>query len=112
MRRVGYSWHLRQIMSARGMHQTSDLVGPLAERGISLSREQVYRLVTQTPQRLNLDVMVALCDILDCGSQDLITSKVENQQVSKAVAGGPDPAAARALKPSKPTVIRKPGAKS
>jgi Cro/C1-type HTH DNA-binding domain len=35
-------------------------------------REQVYRLVTSTPQRLNMDVLAALCDILGCGPQDLI----------------------------------------
>jgi Cro/C1-type HTH DNA-binding domain len=34
--------------------------------------ERVYRLVTSTPQRLNMDVLAALCDILGCGPQDLI----------------------------------------
>jgi hypothetical protein len=41
------------------MFQTSNLVPLLAERGIVLSREQVYRLVTQPPQRLSMDVLVA-----------------------------------------------------
>ena len=36
----------------------------LAERGVSLSREQVYRLVVGTPERLNLATLAALCDIL------------------------------------------------
>ena len=36
---------------------------PLVERGIDLSREQVYRLVTQQPERLNVYVLAALCDI-------------------------------------------------
>jgi hypothetical protein len=36
-------------MAERGLFQTSDLVPLLAERGVHLSREQVYRLVTQPP---------------------------------------------------------------
>jgi hypothetical protein len=32
----------------------------------------VYRLVTGTPQRLSLNILVALCDILDCTPNDLI----------------------------------------
>jgi DNA-binding Xre family transcriptional regulator len=54
------------------MFQTSQLVPLLAERGIHLSREQVYRLVTQPPQRLSMDTLAALCDILDVTPNDLI----------------------------------------
>lgn len=70
--KLGYVWHLRRLMADRGMFATTDLVPLLAERGITLSREQVYRLVTRTPERLNLRVLVALCDILDCRADDLI----------------------------------------
>lgn len=42
----GYRWHLRLRMAERGYFQTSDLVPLLTERGIELSREQVFRLVT------------------------------------------------------------------
>ena len=86
--KMGVRWHLRQVMAARCMFNTSDLVGPLAERGVQLSREQIYRLVTQTPQRLNVDVFAALCDILDCGPQDLLEVVVERKQTRKSVAGG------------------------
>jgi DNA-binding Xre family transcriptional regulator len=80
-------WHLRQVMAAHGMFQTTDLVPLLAERGVHLSREQVYRLVTSTPQRLNMDVLAALCDILDCGPQDLIEVVAQPRQVRKAAGG-------------------------
>ncbi len=69
---IGYVWHLRRLMADRGMFATTELVPLLAERGISLSREQVYRLVVRTPERLNLAVLVALCDILGCQAGDLI----------------------------------------
>lgn len=69
---VDYRWHLRRLMAERGMFQTTELVPLLAERGVELSREQVYRLVVKTPQRLNLQVLAALCDILQVGPDELI----------------------------------------
>jgi DNA-binding Xre family transcriptional regulator len=76
-RHVVMQWNLRQVMATRGMFQTSDLVPLLAERGVSLSREHVYRLVTKNPQRLNIEVLAALCDILDATPNDLLQPVVE-----------------------------------
>lgn len=59
MRQVGYRWHLRQLMAAQGMFSTTDLLPHLAERGVELSAAQVYRLVTGTPERLNLHTLAA-----------------------------------------------------
>lgn len=70
--KVGYRWHLRMRMAERGMFATSDLVPLLAERGVVLSREQVYRLVAKVPERLSLAVLAALCDALDCSPAELI----------------------------------------
>jgi DNA-binding Xre family transcriptional regulator len=109
-RRLTIVWHLRQLMAERGMYNTSDIVGPLAERGVKLSREQVYRLVTQTPQRLNVEVLAALCDILSCGPQDLLEVAVDAKQVRKAVAGAGEsggPPSIRHVKPT-PARIRRP----
>jgi DNA-binding Xre family transcriptional regulator len=104
IKKMGYQWQLRQLMAERGMFQTSDLVPLLAERGITLSREQIYRLVTQPPQRLSMDTLVALCDILECTPNDLIKPEVVNTQVRKIADGQPGnlPAARRR------TVIRRP----
>jgi DNA-binding Xre family transcriptional regulator len=71
-RKLDYRWHLRQVMAARGMFATTDLIEPLAQRGIRLSSSQVYRLVTERPERLSLRVLMALLDILDCTMDDLI----------------------------------------
>lgn len=99
---MGYEWHLRRLMAERGMFQTSQLVPELAERGVILSREQVYRLVTQPPQRLSMDTLVALCDILGCAPNDLIEPVVVKDQVRKAGAvRAPAPAVRR-------TAIRRP----
>jgi len=71
-RRLDYKWNLRQVMAGRGMFATTDLIGPLAQRGIGLSSSQVYRLVVERPERLSLKVLMALLDILDCSMEDLI----------------------------------------
>ncbi|MEV0937752.1 helix-turn-helix domain-containing protein [Streptomyces phaeochromogenes] len=104
IKKMGYAWHLRKLMADRGMFQTSDLVPLLAERGITLSREQVYRLVTQPPQRMSMDTFVALCDILGCTPNDLIEPQVVNVQQPKT-AGGETATPVT----SKRTVIRRPG---
>jgi len=70
--RLDCRWHLRTVMAGRGMFATTDLIGPLAQRGIRLSSSQVYRLVTERPERLSLKVLMALLDILDCSMEDLI----------------------------------------
>ena len=70
--KLDYRWHLRQVMATRGMFATTDLAGPLAQRGIRLSSSQVYRLVTERPERLSLKILMALLDILDCSVEELI----------------------------------------
>lgn len=102
-------WHLRHLLAERGMYQTTHLVPLLNEHGVHLSREQVYRLVTQTPQRLNLEVLAALCSILECSPNDLISFVAEEAaQPRRAVGGGMRQAAAAAPRPTK-TTLRRPG---
>jgi DNA-binding Xre family transcriptional regulator len=90
IRKMGYRWHLRALMAQRQLYQTTELVPLLADRGVVLSREQVFRLVTQPPQRLSMDVLAALCDILDCSPNDLIEVHAVNQSVKKAAGDKPD----------------------
>jgi DNA-binding Xre family transcriptional regulator len=71
-RSVTYTWHLRQIMAGHGLWKTTDLIPLLAERGVSLSAAQVYRLVSGVPERLSLTTLAALCDIFECTPGDLI----------------------------------------
>jgi DNA-binding Xre family transcriptional regulator len=70
--KLDYTWNLREIMATRGMFNTTDIRPHLAERGITLSTTQIWRLVTETPERLNLKILVALMDILDCRMEELI----------------------------------------
>lgn len=76
-RRVSYEWKLRRLMADHDMFNTTDLIPHLVERGVELSSVQVYRLVTQRPERLNLTVLAALCDIFGCTPADLIDTHGE-----------------------------------
>lgn len=76
-RHITMQWNLRQVMADRGIFQTSELLPLLQARGIHLSREHVYRLVTRTPLRVNVDTLAALCDALGCTPNDLMTPVVE-----------------------------------
>lgn len=89
-RRVSYEWRLRETMAARGLFTASDLVPLLAERDILLSSVQVWRLVTQTPERLSLPVLAALCDILEVTPADLVATRAASIAPSRpaAVGGG------------------------
>ena len=87
-RQATYQWQLRETMATRGLFTASDLVPLLAERGINLSSVQVWRLVTQTPERLSLPVLAALCDILDVTPAQLIVTHAENVTTPKATASG------------------------
>lgn len=101
-KQVSYRWHLRRLMAEKQMFSTSDLVPLLAERGIQLSSVQVYRLVTQTPERLNLKILAALCDILGCTPSDLVETSAVAEPKGKveAVKGGGKP------KPVRPSRAR------
>lgn len=103
IKKMGIRWNLRKLMADADMFQTTDLGPLLAERGIKLSREQVFRLVTQPPQRLSMDTLAALCDILGCTPNDLIEVEAVNAEVRKTADGsvGPVPAVRR-------TSIRRP----
>jgi DNA-binding Xre family transcriptional regulator len=88
-RKLDYRWNLRQVMATREMFQTTDLLKPLAQRGIHLSSSQVYRLVVERPERLSLKILMALLDILDCTMKELIEPiTVATSAARKRTAGG------------------------
>ncbi|WP_243088141.1 helix-turn-helix transcriptional regulator [Streptomyces sp. 891-h] len=72
--KLDYHGHLQQAVADRGVFSTTtDLIPPLAERGIALSSSQVYRLVVERaerPEGLSLKILMALLDILDSTMDD------------------------------------------
>ena len=104
MRKTGYRWHLRRLMAERDIYATSDLRQLLADRGVALSREQVWRLVTGIPERLSLATLAALCDILGCQPGDSI------EPVALAAASpAPEPPPGRRPRPVRARVVPGPG---
>lgn len=105
-RRVSFQWNLRQVMAARGMFKTSDLAAPLAERGIDISRQMIHKVVTGSPQRVNVDLLAALCDILECTPSDLLELRYEQAPITRAPGGT---AGIGDLRPLRATVRRPDG---
>lgn len=105
VRKVGYHWHLRRLMAEREIYATTGLQPLLAERGVTLSKEQVWRLVTGTPERLSLATLAALCDILSCQPGDLI------EPVASAGPGRPARPPGRRPRPVRARVVPGPGAR-
>lgn len=69
---VAYHWRLRKLMDEHDMRATTALVPLLADRGVVMTSTQVYRIVTGQPERLNMQLLAALCDIFGCTPNDLI----------------------------------------
>jgi DNA-binding Xre family transcriptional regulator len=105
-RKLDYRWHLRQVMASRGMFQTTELAPLLAERGIHLSSSQVYRLVTERPERLSLKILMALLDILDCSMEELIEPATAASPARKARTAGGVEAGVGDLRPKRARITR------
>ena len=75
-----FTWRLEDRMHEKGIHQITGLQRQLVAHGIDLSSSQIHRLVTQTPDRLNLEVLAALCEILGCSPADLIEVNASRRQ--------------------------------
>lgn len=103
-KKLDYRWHLRRVMAEHDMFATTDLLGPLSERGIRLSTSQVYRLVVERPERLSLKILVALLDVLGCTMDDLIEPvAAAPAKKAKAAAAG---AGIGELRPRRARIIR------
>ncbi|MBM6547267.1 helix-turn-helix transcriptional regulator [Janibacter sp. YIM B02568] len=101
-----YTWRLRALMAERGMYMTTDIIPHLAEHGINLSSSQAHRLVTGTPERLNLHVLSALCHILGVTSDELINSQTHLIGVRPKAVGDPRPRRNQTSPPVRPVHVR------
>ncbi len=100
------TWNLRRVMADHGLFKTTELIPLLEEYGVSLSREQIFRLVTQKPERANLSFIAAICAALSCTPSDLIEFRVVEEK-SDAVAAEQTRGSVGSLRP-KPARIHRP----
>jgi DNA-binding Xre family transcriptional regulator len=108
-RDVGYTWRLAELMAAHGMHNSTDLVPHIRERGIDLSASQIYRLVTSKPERVSLKLVAAICDVFSCGPEDLITvtaADARKKPIAAAAAGANVVDIDKSARPKRARVIR------
>ena len=104
-RKIEHSWRLRELMAARGMNTISDLIPHLSDRGIHLSDSQIYRLVGSTPERMNLSLLGAILDTLDCTFEELCPMTVN--AVPDRATGTMDAAASKdAFRPARARIHR------
>jgi DNA-binding Xre family transcriptional regulator len=104
-REVDYQWRLAELMARQGMHNSTDLAPLLRERGIDLSPSQVYRVVTQRPERVSLKLIAALCDIFSCGPEDLVTVTAADASKPRRAASNVV-AMTEAIKPVRAKIVR------
>jgi DNA-binding Xre family transcriptional regulator len=106
-REIQYHWRVREHMARTGMRNSRDLVGPLRERGITLSESQIYRIVGQEPERIAFKVLVALCDIFGIEAGDLITYTATDtrQSRSKVANAAADVPLLNAYRPVKARIV-------
>lgn len=70
---IDYTFHVRELMARSGIHTSRDLVGPLRDRGITLSESQINRIVAHNPERIAFQVLAALCDVFGVEMNQLVT---------------------------------------
>ena len=99
-----FSWRLAERMHERGIHQITALQRELVRHGIDLSSSQIHRLVTQTPERLNLEVLAALCEILACSPAELI--EVHTKARKRKASGDNVVDMAATVRPRRARVVR------
>lgn len=89
------------------MHNSTDLAPLLRERGIDLSRSQIYRIVTQRPERVSLMLIVALADIFDCGPDDPLSfTAADAKKPRRAASAGNLVNMTNAIKPVRARIRR------
>lgn len=105
---VSYQWQLPVVMARAGYRKSTDLLEPLADRGIVLSRSQVYRL-TRDPDRISLQLLAALCDIFDVGVDEMVTiSSKRVRSTRKQRVNGDQPPLLDSYRPIRARIVSDP----
>lgn len=66
------AWRLRVMMAERDIRSVSELCRRLSVHGVTMSSQQMGRIVNAMPARLNTELFAALLAVLDCAPNDLL----------------------------------------
>jgi DNA-binding Xre family transcriptional regulator len=88
-----YEWRLLQLMVIRkNWTTTTKLIPELRKRGFVFDRSSIYRLVkTDKPPKMSIELILALCDILDCRFEDLVERIEPTEEDAMIAPQGPRP---------------------
>lgn len=107
-RHIDYQFRVREHMARAGMRHSKDLVQPLRDRGITLSESQIYRLVSQDPERIAFQVLAALCDVFGVEVSDMVSFNardVREKSRSRVVGASPEVPLLDAYRPVRARIV-------
>jgi DNA-binding Xre family transcriptional regulator len=64
-------WRLRELMATKGLFSAVQLQQALSEQGVKIGPSQAHELMTRAPRQPRMEVLFALCQILECALGDL-----------------------------------------
>lgn len=83
-REIQYTWRVREIMARRNIYLAKELSPLLHERGITLTANAIWRIVKDDPERISIQMLVALADALDVSLDELITYTARDARTIRA----------------------------
>jgi DNA-binding Xre family transcriptional regulator len=69
---MSFKWCLKEKMAENGIWKCTDLTKLLKAYGFNISPSMVSRIVEKKPDRINTEMLDALCDILKCSLADIM----------------------------------------
>jgi len=92
-RQPRYEWRLRELMAVRkNWYTTTKLIPELRKYGFEFDRSSIYRLVsTERPPKMPIELILALCKILDCRFEDLAVEIEPESTAEDPARRGPRP---------------------
>jgi DNA-binding Xre family transcriptional regulator len=78
---MSFKWKLKEQMAHRGIWKCTDLARLLNAYGINISVSMVTRIVEKAPERINTQVLDAICDILKCNPSDILVHIPSNTTI-------------------------------
>jgi len=82
---LSFKWKLKERMAQKGIWKCTDLTKLLNAYGINISVSMVSRIVEKMPDRINTQVLDALCDILECSSSEIMVHTPSNITIESLV---------------------------
>ena len=71
---------VREIMANRSIRSAAELRRRLSTAGVEISEAQLLRIIDNKTPRVNMDVVSAMLNVLDCSAQELFGEAPANNE--------------------------------